>query len=150
MLKPKTIKMLRRIARLIQLRHKQIQMKTWLALKPGAGPCGTTACIAGWAVTLDQIGKPMPKLAFNKFKRLADWRQTIGGTQNRIMEKHGAKALGLTKEQADLLFYVIAWPYRFTYALYVVHIENHPGRTRRYAAVVAARIRHFIATNGAE
>jgi hypothetical protein len=84
--------------------------------------CNTTACIGGWAVWLTE-GKP--------------W--TVG----KSIRATAQQALELTDEQEACLFYVDSWPTVFQdkYSSDVPEIR---------AEAAAARIRHFIETNGAE
>lgn len=84
--------------------------------------CGTTACIAGWAV---YIG--------------IDNVRTV-----RWIEYKAKALLDLSKCQASRLFYVANWPLQY-YSAY------HDATSDLQRAVVAAqRIEHFIATNGDE
>jgi hypothetical protein len=90
-------------------------------------PCGTMACIAGWAVMLAD-GPPA----------------IINDDYYLTVEDRAVEVLGLNEEQVGALFYDPAWPEKYADAY-----EN--ARTPRQRARVAARrIDHFIKTNGAE
>lgn len=83
--------------------------------------CGATACIAGWAVVLSPEAE-----------------------EDGYIRNLASKLLGLTYGQSDNLFFVSGWPRQFG-ELY------HDTRTpQERAQVVAERIDHFIATEGAE
>lgn len=82
--------------------------------------CGTTACIAGWTCTLS-------------------------GKRGDNIPAEAQKLLGITLDQAQRLFYVHKWPKQFKKEYISDMSYANVG-----AWVAAERIRHFIATNGAE
>jgi hypothetical protein len=85
--------------------------------------CGTSKCIAGWAVSLS--GKKM--------------RRSNGtGEEYLPNKKKAASLLGITLDQADRLFFICNWPDAFFYM---------DGEEAENAA---KRIDHFILTDGAE
>lgn len=102
--------------------------------------CGTSFCIAGWAVALDCMdkGTVIPE------DPCWNW------------EANAAKILGITSEydedyleqielsQAEMLFYVGDWPEVFQHNHY--DDENKDSRAKN----ACARIDHFIATDGRE
>lgn len=90
-----------------------------------APSCGTTACIAGWAV--------------------AKYDGTV--IREDSMEKQAAEILGLTKRQAGRLFYIDDWPDAF-----LDPYENARDVSDAITAanIAADRIDHFIKTKGAE
>ncbi len=90
--------------------------------------CGTKCCIGGHAV-----------LAFGS----KDDKRNFAFGRADLMFHAGRKALGLTTKQADRLF-VRAWPDAFEPAW----DSSVPAKQR--ARLAAARIRHFIATEGRE
>lgn len=127
-----------RVDRLLEIAEKieeypeHFDMNTWHGGMLGpllsiAHPtaCGTTHCIAGWAEVL------YPEVR-NK------WKSTL---------MRAMCALDLDSEQKERLFYTESWPdqlrgprrYRLNFAFY-----------QPTASDAAARIRHFIATNGKE
>jgi len=87
-------------------------------------PCGTAACIAGWAVLL------------------------FGGDPNLSQVREQARRnLGLTVDEGETLFEVAAWPERFQHMLPLAtrgsyYDEGTPG----FARVVVLRIEHLITT----
>lgn len=98
--------------------------------------CGTTACIAGWVLL--QSGYTL------------DERNHFHNSNNDIVyseSNEAAKILGLSSHQEDLLFYERYWPQKFR-----VTIVNGIADKIIYndPKVAAARIRHFIATEGRE
>lgn len=137
---PVNYALLRKMRRYILARPRQFEMTGFFqrALYPLDGNwdrlikpshCGTACCIAGWAITLQQMPhKPMPSKA--------NWVP-----YDEVTTAH--KALGLTKQQAGNLFYVGSWPepYRSAY-------EKAKTYTAR-ARAGAARVAEFIKTKGA-
>jgi len=123
------VKLLRKIKKHILEEPNRLNMRTWgrhfdPPYRPKSFPvCGTTACIAGWAVVL---------------------KATTGtSVTNKLLLNayiDGQKALELDSAQADRLFYLQDWPSQFKYG----------GSQRNKAKVTAARIEHFIKTKGAE
>ncbi len=83
--------------------------------------CGTAGCIAGLAVLLAGLNA-------------RDKWDLIKGVATRALE--------LRWLQADVLFYASRWPKQFTL--------SPAARRAEYAAIVNARIDHFIETGGAE
>jgi hypothetical protein len=128
------VDLLNKVADHIEQRHEEFDMEHWQwKRKPsvltkilwylrdeGMPFCGTTRCIAGWSCVL-------------------------AGTKAENTPATAQRLLGLNLEQAQRLFYLNNWPKRFR--------DQYDGG-RRYtdagAWVAAERIRHFIATNGAE
>lgn len=110
-------------------------MKMWVDKNPferaatARPPCGTTACIAGWALILSG-------------KRL---RPLVNYTEQ------GQKILGLTQTEAQKLFMVDRWPEEFQKE-YDEDAESClssgvPSEdVRKNARVVVSRIDHFIKT----
>lgn len=87
----------------------------------GRNHCKTTACIAGWALVLTNVTPPDEKIA-----------------------TAAAELLGITDEQASYLFYVEVWPSQF------VQLDGDDEAYPVTPQEAVARIRHFIATDGAE
>lgn len=90
-------------------------------LKCALPPCGTIACLAGWARENAVLGT-----------NDADVIQ---------VRTDGTKALGITGKQASALFFSSSWPCEFHDSL----AECKSG-TKEYANVVAKRVLHFIHT----
>jgi len=95
--------------------------------------CGTAACIAGWAITLN-FGIDKPAEA-----RAKAWPEIFNGKHHCDL---GIEALNLTKEQASRLFYTEGWPYEFEQAY-----KNARSQIERNAVAIA-RIDKFIESNG--
>lgn len=103
-------------------------------------PCGTTACIAGFAVILKS--KPATK---------RDWKECglelTGGFSEADWSNIADAAnqnLGMSEFESLRLFYHWKWPAEFL-------TRYNLAKTRKQKAAVAiARIDHFIATKGAE
>jgi hypothetical protein len=127
------VRLLRRVQKHIKAEPRRMKMKQWVdrnlreraeSAKP---PCGTTACIAGWALTLNG-------------KRLRDGVNYM---------EQGRKLLGLTWDEARNLFMVDDWPTKFQNK-YDEESEqawkdNVPLKlVRKNARVAVARIEHFI------
>ncbi len=144
--------LLERVAQHIEAEPRRLQMSSWVEASPKS-PCGTTACIAGWAVlltapdfdaaldvartpTLDDEG------ADDSWAHEARVLRTVG-REDEDFDQAGRELLGIDRQQADRLFYMIGWPAEF--------VSGYDGRNAAEAArIAAARIRHFIATDGAE
>jgi hypothetical protein len=93
--------------------------------KPVGYPkCGTAACIAGWAVILED-GLPQGYL-----------------TGAQIYDR-AQELLGLHVGQADRLFYRMSWPDEF-------YDMGGDDGTQKTAEVAVKRIEHFIKTEGRE
>ncbi len=112
-------------------------MGCWTNLDAHAPPCGTTACIAGFATILSWRGKDYPR-AFRKKV------ESLEADESRIpdYEEHATKVLGLTRLQAMKLFYASDWPHEFEHA--ILHAET----AKEQAKVAIDRIELFIKTKG--
>lgn len=130
------VELLERIARrLSRIRHKRhFNMKDWARQTR----CGTAACIAGHVLLLEGgqpanyascVGNARAMKVTNLFKMPSGSVETA---YNGAMQR-----LKLTAEEANRLFYSDAWPDGYS-------------RGRSDPIVAAARIRHFIATEGKE
>jgi hypothetical protein len=78
------------------------QVRTFLRAHPklhvqSSWVCGTTACIAGWAVALDEGKKAWDWLP-------ADGEPYSSFIEGRIVERDARILLGLTVDEADALF----------------------------------------------
>lgn len=103
----------------------------WADLRRFTVPnCGTAACIAGWAISLRM--KMTPREVENT--HLLPGRVT----------DDAARALGLSYTQGLRLFHISGWPQQFMQGF-----EDADTFEAR-AKVAAARIDHFIATQGVE
>jgi hypothetical protein len=136
------IKLLRKVKNYILEEPRRFDMSTFgsvfkskINFKDATGesarnfpPCGTTACIAGWALG---VNAPRPKSFFKKLK--------YGAIPNLAQKK-----LRLSHEEKERLFYDASWPSKYSLALLAA--KTPAGRAR----VAAERIEHFIATDGKE
>lgn len=99
-------------------------------------PCGTTACIAGWAAILSRTKKDdvrgIKKATGEVYSDSSD--SSSWGSQGR-------QALELDYSQSERLFYEDRWPWQF------LSKTSDPSEN---VANAIARIDHFIKTNGAE
>jgi len=112
------VKLLSEIARRIEKNPELFSMRNWF----GQGLCGTTACIAGWAITL-ALGKEKPEwIVPTDFKPMA------------------MELLKLNDAQATALFYADRWPYPFNDKWFASLSVNER------AQIACDRIRHFIET----
>lgn len=94
--------------------------------------CGTTACIAGWAILLDRAdrGEAVPRRISSAFYYSVEFR--------------AMELLSLTEKQRRSLFYVSSWPQEFRRTF------NLARTLSERAEIAARRIDRFIATNGAK
>jgi hypothetical protein len=146
------VRLLRKIARSVLKYYKQVGMENWFSGASSAGRCGTSACIAGWAITLHN-----PKFKERPLDAAVSLDPEFKGvfymTTNAMntAQLDGQRALGLTDEQADKLFFSVNWPMRFRERVRFVDFREpyRPG-TKRYARAVHDRIQYFIATKGEE
>jgi hypothetical protein len=105
-----------------------------------SAPCGYVGCIAGHGAVryLTQVfpGTCVHIEASGLYTN-GVWR----GSSYSV----GMQAFGLTDEQADRLFMVSNWPTEFRKKILLTVAE-----TPEHARIVAARIDHFLATEGKE
>lgn len=125
------VKLLRKIQKHILQEPKRYDQNVWFERKnpqhdPSFAPCGTMACIGGWAQSLSSK-RGLVEPSFDKARRL----------------------LGLECDQAARLLDSVsqsycAWPAKFSKAY--LKAKTRAGKAR----VAVRRIDHFIATKGAE
>lgn len=144
------VELLEKVARHIEANPDQFNMDWWLnhehqtsfnKIRKMFGmmvreSCTTTGCIAGWAYLLGNDK--------DRHELLEDY---LGGKSYEYYPEamfltDVSKLLGV--ESPDALFYKEYWPPQFKEALY------NATTTAEAAAVSAARIRHFVATEGKE
>jgi hypothetical protein len=123
---PMNVDLLLRVKAHILAEPRRFDMDDWVR-KSKAAPCGTVACIAGWAGLLNnpQIEKTYDVTSIDFFQ-----------------PRHNG--LQLTEDESDRLFYEGEWPEPFCSEYY--DAESSSER----AAVAVRRIDHFIETNGRE
>lgn len=140
------VRLLRKIQRAIMERPDQFEMSMWFShylmfrdqdQAVPAGGCGTAACIAGWAITLNSK-TPKPAVVCDRLHRSFQW-----SFSDRVFEK-AQRLLGLSEGQARSLFMDEHWPEPF-YENY-----NKTNKPAVRARVACQRIDHFIKTKGEE
>lgn len=122
------VDLLLQVADHIREEPKRLDMSTWIQRwDPAAGgpPCGTSACIAGWAAML-----------------AANDRSEYGG----LPAGYAAEKIGLTADEEKVIFYSSRWPREFRegYANAWRGREANPFQIK--AEIAAQRILHFIKT----
>jgi hypothetical protein len=133
------VKLLEQVKRSILAHPKRFVMDSFIEAKKLTGDdfffaddgtevkfdhCGTAACIAGWTCLI-------------KMKQKA-----INAELN--FHVSGMGYLGLDGDEAGRLFYAESWPREF------YHRYNAARTQAKRAKIAAARIDHFIATEGRE
>jgi hypothetical protein len=119
-----------------------INIEGWRKTRPGDvplelpdaeyPPCGTVACISGWATIISRYGGDPNKLFEER------------GVSNPWLEEDGQEALDLSDREALRLFFESNWPTQFS-------DRWETARTQQERAQVAAdRIDFFIATHGTD
>lgn len=97
--------------------------------------CGTAACIAGWAVAINNRLNPDQASAWASSEH----------KNGLYFVGYAAELLGLDDDQGDRLFYEGNWPEEFKFEMGKAY-----GKASKQAKVACARIDHFIKTNGEE
>ena len=122
-------KLLRKVKKVVLEEPRRLDMANWIQTNMTAlpaeerPPCGTVACIAGWAIHLSGVD---PALTPGAYSEIANG------------------LLGLDEDQGRRLYYTGSWPESFDEAY-------HAAETAQERAQIAARrIDHFIKTKGAE
>ena len=123
------VELLKRIQEVIREEPRRLDMGSW-GNSSNRVPCGTVACIAGWAIALES-GERGPQLENSLVDMIF-----VGG-----VEVEAARILDLTPKQSGQLFFDAAWPEQFD-------INAHSPQTPEYADVACRRIDHFIQTGG--
>jgi hypothetical protein len=126
------VELLEQVKQHILMEPRRLDMGLWSHNcdpdNPDNSPCGTTACIGGWAIIL------------------------AGEKEGGWPGGQAARLLGLSKEQASLLFHVSYWPdeYRLRYRDIQESEVPIPNSRALKAQIVAERIDFFIKTNGTD
>ena len=118
---------------------RRLDMGHWLRESDeddsNAPACGTTGCIAGWAVTIAKFGTD-PKAA----------RSAWEGEQIALISV-AEEELQISDAEAEKLFYVTYWPRLLKEGYFdAEHRVDHQAM----AQITAERIDHFIGTGGLE
>lgn len=146
-MKPKAVKLLRRVVRRIGVNPKRLDMALWGDREQdhrreeddlrdrheGKWPtCGTVGCIAGW-IAMDHLTLPQIKTM--------SYRQY--GALFKSVAYRASKKLGLTIYETETLFHVEGWPgwpERFR-----LPFLKARGPKTRYK-ILKKRVEHFIKT----
>lgn len=119
------VELLRKIAAVIQEKPEEFDMRMWHA----KNACATTHCIGGWAQVLSGVPEDEDR---------PDQMASLLGLSYEIVEEDGAINLD-TDCEASRLFFRHNWPTQFQRPRASIDPVN-----------AAARIEHFIATEGRE
>ena len=141
------VRRLRAIRDNIRKYPEHFNMKSWFGRPDGGdiprrprlrGACGTTACIAGWAVA-----------------RFTPAIFGVGHWGGHDIPETAKELLGISDVEGSGLFYYESWPEPFRTQYHTAwRASPTPSSRRRLMArcakIAAQRIDHFIATKGAE
>jgi hypothetical protein len=118
-------KLFERIAAVIEQAPEDFDMSSWEGRRRNEDGeiCGTTHCIAGWAIVLS-TGQ-------NFLRQWSDYPEKVSNEAARLLE--------ISEEQADSLFHVFSWPGEFKHNW----LDNDD---QGQAKTGIARIRHFMET----
>lgn len=123
------VELLNRVADHIEKHSEQFDIDNWNK---------TTVSKPSWWAKL-RGAQPVCKTTYC----IAGWAVVLSGLRcEDNIPAQAQRLLGLTLDQAKKLFYKTHWPSYFTQSGKAQHVQN--------AWIAAERIRHFIATNGAE
>lgn len=128
--------LIRKIIKNIEAKPLRLEMGDYVDLHDGVAPCGTSACIAGWAVIIDRMEKH--KIGYQNAAKLANTVAT---------HAEAVRLLGITGDQSARLFFADEWPTPFSQQFYdASYDETHEQTRRREAKVAVARLNHFLKT----
>lgn len=131
-------KLIRKIIKHIEAEPKRLNMNEW-AMKDSSRsgpPCGTTACVAGWALLLDKPAAERRKIMAmddDKFER------ALFGRTSNILQM-GAKKLGIDAGGAWKVFFSDQWPEPF-----YSDFTNATTKKKR-TKITIARLEHLMET----
>ena len=127
------ITLLKKIRTAILAKPKRFDMGWWIETNMGYAPCGTVACLAGFAVLLNETkGSTGPKAWRAAADRRAPDQDSIANEAQKILD--------LNASQRTALFAVGGWPLTFQEAYREAQTEA------QQAKAAAARITHLIKT----
>lgn len=127
-------------------------------------PCNTVACVAGWGIIREaqrqgllgrirNIGSArLVELAESLTEKLGMRRSATKRVKaariehcykNRLFENVAAKVFGITRKEAEALFFMDSWPQEFSQEYFRAALQ---GSATKRVNVAVARIEHFIAT----
>ena len=128
------IELLNKVKAHILEEPRRLEMVDWIMEgdeipSPEKPPCGTAACIAGWAAMLD-----------GGFQRGIHFPRTYATDALKI-DRFG---------EAERLFYLSQWPAQFKFDKDRPDVSFYKLDKETQARLTAARIDYFIATNGTD
>lgn len=139
------VKLLRRIQRMIKRRPLQFNMDSWFGTKetfldePDIPACGTTGCIAGWAITLDLTGKHKKA----EPKKAAYFMETRNNYQARA-----SQLLDVPIYIGKRLYFIEGWPLDLRQAYHAARkqalSENNNPYDNKVVAQVPKEIRQKV------
>jgi hypothetical protein len=129
------VKLLKRIQKAIKEEPRRLNMNWWVTTDDEDAPCGTSACIAGYAVILSRI----PKQVTTKI-----WVSVAKRCEHSDFRHDSQKLLGLNGNQATRLFDETNWPEQFSDAY------QKTSNRKKKAAIAIKRIDFFIKTKGTD
>lgn len=139
------VKLLRKIKKEILAEPLRFDMHGWFNADDRIAPCKSTACIAGWTVALDHMGKT------------TSWKSVIAQRNDGDAEGEARRLLKLDFEQANRLFFIAGWPREFHDRYWEIEntlnyrdIKGARLKRKQLAQIAAERIDHFIKTGGEE
>jgi hypothetical protein len=119
---------LEKVISIIEDDPKSFDMGDW-GYKSRGPSCGTVGCIAGWVVLGQFSNKALKAMNSNDIMTVVE-----------NCEDDAAEMLGLTRPEAEKLFFADYWPDPFL-------VQYDTARTKAAKAAVAVRrIRHFLET----
>lgn len=134
------VELLERVKAHILEEPRRFEMASWAEHSDDA-PCGTAACIAGWALILE------------KGARLLDDGVTLLYRNNRRILSEGndaARLLGIDIKIAMELFSVSRWPSDLEYEYLDLEYDDSLEGRQAKAEIAARRIDRFIAEHSAQ
>jgi hypothetical protein len=126
-------KLLHDVKQCILADPSQFHMSHWQIPSENSS-CGTTGCIAGWAVWLDKPGE-------------RNYKNNLSIIPHCDIEPTAQQSLGITKWQGNALFFVYGWPEEFRDEyMDIKHDEKLTvkQKQKRAAKLTARRIEFFI------
>lgn len=121
-------KLIKQIEQAILAEPRRLEMKTWINRCDRVAPCGTAACIAGYAVILSRMEKGK------------GWYEAAQQISTRHCGLEAAELLDIGLCQSLVLFYVARWPFRYRLRL------SHAVDRKAKAKVAVDRLRYFRRT----
>lgn len=79
------------------------QLKSWEAEDHSGHNCGTTGCIAGWAVAVEEGGLPEKRAGYKFFEQAADFLGLSDRTSNHLFLDYPSSSLVKPKHAVSVL-----------------------------------------------